>query len=83
MSEAMASPPSFLGLTPLEVVLLSAPPLAYGLFSLYRSQVNDKAKVLAPLTLSAQCTACACSMSLSSMGRDRCMSQSLHSCPRL
>ena len=68
MSEATASPPSFLGLTPLEVVLLGAPPVLYGLFSLYRSQINDKAKVL---PLSGPCVhrnSIACSKSTSNIG---------------
>lgn len=33
------------GLNPAEIVLLSAPPLLYGIFSLYRAKVNDQAKV--------------------------------------
>lgn len=37
--------PTFLGLNLFEVILLAAPPVLYGIFNLYRSQVNQQAKV--------------------------------------
>ena len=46
LQDAATSAPSILGLSPLEVALLLLPPVLYGLFNLYRSQVNDKAKLV-------------------------------------
>ena len=45
VTEAAAKTSQGFGLNPAEIVLLSAPPLLYGIFSLYRSQVNNQAKV--------------------------------------
>ncbi|CAL8460529.1 g58 [Coccomyxa elongata] len=45
IGEAAAKTSQGFGLNPAEIVLLSAPPLLYGIFSLYRSQVNNQAKL--------------------------------------
>ncbi|BDA41596.1 hypothetical protein COCOBI_02-3770 [Coccomyxa sp. Obi] len=45
VGEAAAKTSQGFGLNPAEIVLLSAPPLLYGIFSLYRSQVNNQAKL--------------------------------------
>ncbi|CAL5222494.1 g4868 [Coccomyxa viridis] len=41
-----SGPPTILGLNLFEVILLAAPPLLYGIFNLYRSQVNQQAKLV-------------------------------------
>ena len=46
LQDAATSAPSILGLTPLEIALVLLPLVLYGLFNLYRSQVNDKAKLV-------------------------------------
>ena len=42
-----SGPPTILGLNLFEVLLLGAPPALYLTFSVYRSQVNEQAKVRA------------------------------------
>ena len=46
-TQATSGPPSVLGLNLFEVLLLAAPPVLYLVFNIYRSQVNQQAKVRA------------------------------------
>ena len=46
-TQATSGPPTILGLNLFEVLLLAAPPVLYLAFNIYRSQVNQQAKVRA------------------------------------